>query len=339
MDRLNSDGCSKCFCFNRTLDCTSSDYGVEWVMAPLTDEIEYIPKWVVVGWNPKKPPVNPMHVKNYLTIADDEMQEHGSNPYYWQAPKEYLGDQLYAYGNDLTFDIGYTVLRGDVSGFYTEDADVILQGGPHDLIIGYKWKKYDQKLDSDVRVNITVPLREQEWFKLDIDGRRTDEPVSREEFALITYSLNRMLIRARFHTDQVEGRIYNVQMGRAVKIEKPVLVAKGTEKCNCPEGYTGLSCELCELGYRAEKSPYGVTCIECNFFFSIFLSLMRTKLTILFPPGNCNHHALTCDPDCICMHNTTGKDCSFCKEGFYGNPLKGTPEDCKLCNCPPESKW
>ena len=38
------------------------------------------------------------------------------------------------------------------------------------------------------------------------------------------------------------------------------------------------------------------------------------------------------------MHNTTGKDCSFCKEGFYGNPLKGTPDDCKLCNCPPESK-
>lgn len=75
-----------------------------------------------------------------------------------------------------------------------------------------------------------------------------------------------MLIRARFHTDQVEGRIYNVQMGRAVKVERPVLVAKGTEKCNCPEGYTGLSCELCELGYRAEKSPYGVTCIECDSF-------------------------------------------------------------------------
>ena len=88
LDQFNSEGCSKCFCFNRTLDCTSADdYGVEWVNAPLTDEIEYIPKWLVVGWNPKKPPVNPMHVKNYLTIADDEMQEHSQNPYYWQAPK------------------------------------------------------------------------------------------------------------------------------------------------------------------------------------------------------------------------------------------------------------
>ena len=141
-----------------------------------------------------------MHVKNYLTIADDEMQDHGENTYYWQAPKEYLGDQLYSYGNDLQFNIGYTVLRGDVSGFYTEDADVILQGGPHNLMIGYKWQKYDQKLESDVRVNISLPLREQEWFKIDLDGRPTSDPISREEFALITYNLKRLLIRAKFHT-------------------------------------------------------------------------------------------------------------------------------------------
>lgn len=81
------------------------------------------------------------------------------------------------------------------------------------------------------------------------------------------------------HTDQVEGRIYDVQMGRAVKVERPTLVAKGTEKCNCPAGYTGLSCELCMPGYRAEKSEYGVTCIECP----------------------CNKHSLSCDPNCICM--------------------------------------
>lgn len=160
-----------------------------------------------------------MHVKNYLTIADDEMQEYERSTYYWKAPKgkttiilsiymffiklnfvlflEYLGDQLYSYGNDLVFKIGYTVLRGDVSGFYTEDADVILQGGPHNLMIGYKWKKYDQKLESDVQVNITVPIREQDWFKLDENGRRTDEPVSREEFTLIIYNLDRMLVRAK----------------------------------------------------------------------------------------------------------------------------------------------
>ena len=183
-----------------------------------------------------------------------------------------------------------------------------MQGGPHDLIIGYKWQKYDKKFESDVHVNISLPLREQEWFKLDIDGRRTDEPVTREEFTLITYTLKRMLIRAKFHTDQVEGRLYNVQMGRAIKVDRPISHAIKTEKCNCPDGYRGLSCELCTEGYRMEKSPYGPTCIECP----------------------CNHHSLTCDPDCICLHNTTGKDCSFCKEGFYGNPLRGTPDDVSL---------
>ena len=88
-----------------------------------------------------------------------------------------------------------------------------------------------------------------------------------------------LLLLKFIHTDQVEGRIYDVQMGRAVKVERPTLVAKGTEKCNCPAGYTGLSCELCMPGYRAEKSEYGVTCIECP----------------------CNKHSLSCDPNCICM--------------------------------------
>lgn len=92
LNPLNSEGCSKCFCFNRTLDCASSDYGIEYVDAPLTDEVQFIPKWRVVGLFPKKPPVNPMHVKNYLTIADDEMMpEYERSTYYWLAPKDYLG--------------------------------------------------------------------------------------------------------------------------------------------------------------------------------------------------------------------------------------------------------
>ena len=38
-----------------------------------------------------------------------------------------------------------------------------------------------------------------------------------------------------------------------------------------------------------------------------------------------------------CNHHTTGTECQYCEPGFIGNPLDGTPEDCKPCPCPLEN--
>ena len=34
------------------------------------------------------------------------------------------------------------------------------------------------------------------------------------------------------------------------------------------------------------------------------------------------------------MHNTEGPKCDRCKVGFYGDPTRGTPDDCRPCECP-----
>jgi laminin alpha 3/5 len=273
-------------------------------MEGVTDE------WMVASFTNKRPPVRPMAWQGHLAIAGDEMTEY-DRTYYWQAPDTYSGKRLYAYGNSLSFQVGYTVLRGDVSGFATQDADVILQGGPHDLSIGYRWTRHEQKVNGDARLSLSVPLREQQWVRLDSSGRPTDEPVSREQFALILFDLKRLLVRAKFHTDQIEGRLYAADLAQA-KLHERGPIAVGTEKCSCPPGYTGLSCEQCSPGYKQVLDTYGVRCEPCA----------------------CNGHSLVCDPRCECLHNTTGSDCGHCADGFYGNPLRGTPDDCKPCKCP-----
>lgn len=109
-------------------------------------------------------------------------------------------------------------------------------------------------------------------------------------------------------------RLYDVEMETAAKESKTIRKMTGVEYCQCPIGYTGLSCELCSPGYRRIND----VCERCD----------------------CNNHAESCDArtgQCVnCLHHTTGSKCDRCLSGYYGNPTLGTPYDCKRCACPLE---
>lgn len=306
LDVENTDGCSSCYCFGATDKCTGSNWPAQ--------IIKTLDGWLVTdlpGSKVVEPDVSP--TDGHLVVANDELP--GTNSYYWDAPQEYLGSKLYSYGGDIKFNLSYVVGRGDTSGWYTRDPDVILQGGPNNIRIGYNWKR-PQKEEGG-RTVITLPLREQGWFKVNPDGTNSKEPVSREEFTLIAYNLKRLLVRAKFHTDQVEGGLHNVDMDIANNTVPTGKIAKGTEMCQCPEGYAGLSCELCAPGYRrVNNTLVNGKCVKCD----------------------CNGHSPSCDPytgRClVCLHHTTGEKCDRCEYGYYGDPKKGTEFDCKPCACP-----
>lgn len=306
LDAENSDGCSICYCFGATDKCTGSNWPAK--------IIKTLDGWLVTdlaGSKVVEPDVHP--TEGHLVVANDELP--GINSYYWDAPQEYLGSKLYSYGGDIRFVLSYVVGRGDTSGWYTRDPDVILQGGPQNLRIGYNWKK--PRREEEGKTIITLPLREQGWFKVNPDGTNSKLPVSREEFTLITYNLKRLLVRAKFHTDQIEGGLHSVDMDIANNTSPTGKIAKGTEMCQCPEGYAGLSCELCAPGYRrVNNTLVNGLCVKCD----------------------CNGHSPSCDPftgRCsICLHHTTGEKCDRCEFGYYGDPRKGTEYDCKPCACP-----
>ena len=94
----------------------------------------------------------------------------------------------------------------------------------------------------------------------------------------------------------------------------PIIYPFPTEDCQCPDNYTGRSCEDCSEGFTLSSRLPTDTCVRCD----------------------CNNQSSDCDPltgVCVnCQGNTQGEHCEQCAAGYYGDPTRGI--ECLLCRCP-----
>ena len=149
--------------------------------------------------------VSPYMETNRLFIANDDMADFES--YYWLAPDDFTGNKLTAYAQTMKVHVSWIQARGDTGGRATKGPDVIIEGSG--MKIGYGDRAY-----RDNNATIAWIMKEKGWYNIpetvhDIARKRRTEykgdAVTKLQFMTIINNVQRLMIRAKFHTDQIEG--------------------------------------------------------------------------------------------------------------------------------------
>ncbi|XP_077409138.1 laminin subunit alpha-2 isoform X2 [Vanacampus margaritifer] len=313
----NPLGCSRCYCYGLTHSCTEAQGLIrmwltlrpEQTVLPLVDKNSIVETQTGVSF---QHPEILAHSELVTTVL--------SEPYYWKLPQQFRGSMITAYGGKLNYAVYYEAR--DETGPSSYEPQVIIKGGANHNIV---MTRHVTGLQIGQLTRHEIDMTEHEWRHA--DGR----PMTRQDFMDVLFYMDYVLIKASHGNQMRHSRIseINLTVAEAGTPTRESEKAYQIEQCECPIGYSGLSCEECAAGfYRlragshtsapASRVPAAVgmgSCVQCQ----------------------CSGHSTTCDPDSSicqnCQDNTEGDHCERCAPGFYG-AVRGFRDDCKPCACP-----
>ncbi|XP_069837240.1 laminin subunit gamma-2 [Dendropsophus ebraccatus] len=286
-----SEGCLQCFCYGHSAACSSStDYSRSEITSSFQNDVE---GWTAVlkDGSPAPVPVRKSRHHKEVYLASRQLE-----PLYFNAPAAFLGDQSRSYGQ--TFSISFRVDRGR---HRAGAEDVILEGGG---------LRVTAPLTSS-KTSLPCRLPQTYTFRLDELAFSPWTPkISHFDFRRLLSNVTSLRIRGTYG-EYSTGYLQSVTLVSAHP--GPGDAAPWVERCDCPVGYKGDSCEQCAQGYYRESPVLGAfsPCVPCR----------------------CQGGG-RCDPetgDCYSGDENQNNDCADCPHGQYNDPRD--PQTCLPCPC------
>ncbi|CAG5048108.1 unnamed protein product [Parnassius apollo] len=318
----NPSGCTACFCFGRSAQCTQAEVTRAALHAPtplhLTllrgDSITTVDQDSLLAVHTRFPEA---------TIAVPWPPV----PVYVELGELFLGDRVMSYGGALRFSVeeeGGEELSAD-----SLDKFPLVRLYGRNLVLDY----YERV--PAVNGSHAVWLHESLWrVRGQGQGHGHDYgqgTASRAALMLVLQRLTRVLLRvstrAPAHQDPVHVLVLKVSLETAVPGLSRGAPALGVERCACPRGYAAASCQRAAAGFWLPASEPRASSVTGTIVISV---------DAVARPCACGGRATACNPDtghCLnCTGGTDGAHCERCAPGYFGSP--DAPAGCQPCACP-----
>uniref|UniRef100_A0A8C4QTP0 Uncharacterized protein n=1 Tax=Eptatretus burgeri TaxID=7764 RepID=A0A8C4QTP0_EPTBU len=298
LSATNDQGCTTCFCSGLTKNCTGAQ-GLVYTQIKvssyhhslmLVDQLNQHD----IGKGHYQHPEFIFNVPPFMS----------RKTLYWKLPKEFIGPKLMSYGGKLKYRV-YFEARQD-SGRFSREPEVLLYGSnKKNNVVMYHGAHTHS---SGMHLQHNIGFIEKNWSYFNSILNR---PVSKSDFMEILAEVNAIMIKASYGSSMEESRISDISLEVAVPYNGniPTKTALQIEKCDCPAGYTGFSCQNCHTNRTGQ---------HCELCYPGFYRRVVGNKDECLPCACPGEKRNSFSSTCVAEGMYGGYRCDACLQGYEG---------------------